>query len=682
MIPKETVDRIIDAARIEEVVGDFVTLKRAGSSLKACCPFHSEKTPSFVVTPSKGIYKCFGCGKAGSAVSFVMEYEHMTYVEALRYLAKKYNIPVQEEEETPEQLAARQKSESLYIVSEFAHKFFINALKEGEGRAVGYAYFKSRGLEDETIEKYGLGWAPRGKSNLRDAAVAAGYKTEYLVETGLCAQFEDGTVNDRFYNRVVFPIHSVTGRVIAFGARTLLKEKSETVAKYVNSKESEIYVKNKSLYGLWFAKQEISRKDKCFLVEGYLDVLSMHQLGIKNVVASSGTSLTDGQISLIHRFTENVTVMYDGDNAGVHASLRAIGMLLKAGMNVKLLFIPDGDDPDSYARKHTLEEVETFIAENEQDFIDFMTDQLLKESQDDPIRRAELINEIADTIAGIPDAIKRTVYIETTAHKLNMDQNIIADRVNTTLRRLIEDERKAQERQRRESGFKPAPGAVGSNAVPGYQAVASGNATAPAPAPAPSVLKDPMQQYETNTLVGPSERELVSFLLTDGTEMMPFEKLTKKLTGDEQSMTVAEYIDAAFSEDNTTFINECYRKVYDKYMEGYFDKGYEQDAILKSLLNCEDDIVRTVTANLSVSKYKITVDKFEKSMMAKGSWLVNSVPKSIMAYNEKRLEFKLKEVKEKLNSDPEHLMENLVTLKKLQEKWLAVRVKLGRERED
>ena len=664
MIPKDTVDRILDAARVEEVIGDFITLKRAGSSYKACCPFHNEKTPSFVVTPSKGIYKCFGCGKAGSAVSFVMDYEHKTYVEALRYLAKKYNIPVQEDEETPEQIAARQKSESLYIVSEFAHKFFVNALKEGEGRAVGYAYFKSRGLEDETIEKYGLGWAPKGKHNLLDAALAAGYKTEYLVETGLCAQYEDGTVNDRFYNRVVFPIHSVSGRVIAFGARTLLKEKSETVAKYVNSKESEIYVKNKSLYGIWFAKQEIARRDKCFLVEGYLDVLSMHQLGIKNVVASSGTSLTDGQISLISRFTQNVTVMYDGDSAGVHASLRAIGMLLKAGMNVRLLFIPDGDDPDSYARKHTLAEVEAFIEENEQDFIDFMTDQLLAESQDDPIKRAGLINEIADTIASIPDAIKRSVYIETTSRKLSMDMDVIADRVATTRKRMIEDERKAQARM-----------------APAHQPQEN-SAPQTAPVAAPVVLKDPMQQYETNTVVGPSERELLTFLLTDGTELMPFENLSKRLTGDEQNVTVAEYIDSVFTDDNVKFLNSCYQKVYDKYMEGYFDMGYEQDVILKNLLFCDDETVRTVTANLSVNKYKITVDKFEKSMTAKGSWLVNTVPKTILAYYEKRLEFQMKELRGKIGSEPDRLEENLMALKEVQEKWHAVRVKLGRERED
>ena len=664
MIPKDTVDRILDAARVEEVIGDFITLKRAGSSYKACCPFHNEKTPSFVVTPSKGIYKCFGCGKAGSAVSFVMDYEHKTYVEALRYLAKKYNIPVQEDEETPEQIAARQKSESLYIVSEFAHKFFVDALKEGEGRAVGYAYFKSRGLEDETIEKYGLGWAPKGKHNLLDAAVAAGYKTEYLVETGLCAQYEDGTVNDRFYNRVVFPIHSVSGRVIAFGARTLLKEKSETVAKYVNSKESEIYVKNKSLYGIWFAKQEIARKDKCFLVEGYLDVLSMHQLGIKNVVASSGTSLTDGQISLISRFTQNVTVMYDGDSAGVHASLRAIGMLLKAGMNVRLLFIPDGDDPDSYARKHTLAEVETFIEENEQDFIDFMTDQLLEESQDDPIKRAGLINEIADTIASIPDAIKRSVYIETTSRKLSMDMDVIADRVATTRKRMIEDERKAQSRM--------AP----------VQQTQAKSAQETAPAIAPAVLKDPMQQFETNTVVGPSERELLTFLLTDGTEVMPFENLSKRLTGDEQSVTVAEYIDSVFTDDNVKFLNSCYQKVYEKYMEGYFDMGYEQDVILRNLLNCEDKTVSTVTANLSVNKYKITVDKFEKSMTAKGSWLVNTVPKTILAYYEKRLDFQMRELRGKIGTEPDKLEENLRALKEVQEKWHAVRVKLGRERED
>ena len=319
MIPHETVDRILDAAQIADVVGDFVTLKRRGANFTACCPFHNEKTPSFYVSPSKGIYKCFGCGKSGTAVGFVMEHERLSYAEALKYLAKKYNIEVVEKEVSAEELALRQRNESLLLVSEFAGKFFQDSLSTEDGRTIGYAYFRSRGLEDETIRKYGLGWAPRNRTSLSEAARAAGYKEEFLIETGLSIKYDDGRLVDRFHDRVIFPIHSVSGRVIAFGGRTLRTDK--TVAKYVNSPETEIYVKSRSLYGLYFAKSEISRLDRCILVEGYLDVLSMHQLGITNVVASSGTSLTVEQIRLIRKFTDNITIIYDGDGAGIKAEI-------------------------------------------------------------------------------------------------------------------------------------------------------------------------------------------------------------------------------------------------------------------------------------------------------------------------------------------------------------------------
>ena len=357
MIPKATVDRILDATQIVDVVGDFVTLKRRGANYTACCPFHNEKTPSFYVSPAKGIYKCFGCGKAGTAVSFIMEHESLSYTEALKYLARKYHIEVVEKEETAEEIALRQRSESLMLVSEFAWNFFKDQLKTTEGRSVGYAYFKSRGLEDDTIGKFGLGWAPTGRDKLSKAAREAGYKEEFLIDTGLSVKRDDGTLADRFYERVIFPIHSVSGRVIAFGGRTLKTDK--TVAKYVNSPETEIYVKSKSLYGIYFAKNEISRQDRCYLVEGYLDVISMHQLGITNVVASSGTSLTVEQIRLIHKFTDNVTIIYDGDAAGIHAALRGIGLVLKEGLNVKVVLLPDGDDPDSFSRKHTLDPEES-----------------------------------------------------------------------------------------------------------------------------------------------------------------------------------------------------------------------------------------------------------------------------------------------------------------------------------
>ena len=327
MIPQETVNKILDAAQIVDVVGDFVTLKKRGANHTACCPFHNEKTPSFSVSASKGIYKCFGCGKSGTAVGFVMEHENMSYTEALKYLAKKYHIEVVEKEETAEEIAQRQRHESLLLASEFAGKFFQDSLQTPDGQAIAMQYFRKRGLEDETIRKFALGWSPVSRRALSEAARGAGYKEEFLVDAGVCLKYDDGNLVDRFFDRVMFPVHSVSGRIIAFGGRTLKTDK--TVAKYINSPESEIYVKSKSLYGIYFAKNEMSRKDKCILVEGYLDVLSMHQLGITNVVASSGTSLTVEQIRLIRKFTNNITIIYDGDGAGIKAALRGIGLVLK-----------------------------------------------------------------------------------------------------------------------------------------------------------------------------------------------------------------------------------------------------------------------------------------------------------------------------------------------------------------
>ena len=396
MIPQDTVSLILDTARIEDVVGDFVTLKRRGANYVACCPFHNEKTPSFYVSPSKGIYKCFGCGKVGSAVGFVMEHEHCSYVEALRWLADKYHIEIVEKEESADEIAQRQRRESLLLVSEFAQKFYASQLQTPEGRSVGLAYFRKRGLEDATIARFGLGWAPSGKTALVDAATAAGYKMEYLLAAGLAVQHEDGSVTDKFRERVMFPIHSVSGRVLAFSGRTL---HADNPAKYVNSPETEIYIKSRNLLGIWFAKSEIARSGKCILVEGNVDMVTLHQLGITNVVASCGTSLTVEQIRLIHKFTENATIMYDGDSAGIHAALRGINLFLAEGLNVKVVLLPEGEDPDSFARKHTLEEMQNYITSGERDFIEFKTDLLLSDAGSDPLKKAELINDIADTIA-------------------------------------------------------------------------------------------------------------------------------------------------------------------------------------------------------------------------------------------------------------------------------------------
>ena len=640
MIPHETVDRILDTAQIADVVGDFVTLKKRGANYIACCPFHNEKTPSFYVSPAKGIYKCFGCGKSGTAVGFVMEHESLSYVEALKYLAKKYHIEVVEKEESAEEIAHRQRNESLLLVSEFAGKFFAESLKTQEGTAIGYQYFRSRGLEDETIRKYGLGWSPANRMAFADAARAAGYKEEFLTETGLCIKYDDGRLVDRFFDRVIFPIHSSSGRVIAFGGRTLKTDK--TVAKYVNSPSTEIYDKSSSLYGIYFAKNEIARQDKCILVEGYLDVLSMHQLGITNVVASSGTSLTVEQIRLIRKFTNNVTIIYDGDSAGIKAALRGIGLVLKEGLNVKVVLLPEGQDPDDFARTHSLEQVQDHIASNEQDFISFKTDLLLGEAGKDPIKRANLINDIADTIALIPDAVVRAVYVRSCSDKFEIDEKILSDRVSRSRTDMIVAEKEQRERE----------------ADRAQRQMARDSAPMPDDVPPPT-LEDEYPSSETDVTVyhqsgplmnvphlEPCEKELLGFILEEGCTELDFDRDSKYYVEGE-SVTVAEFIDGILAADDAEFANEPYRKVYEEYFRMY-DEGMEQGKIQNRLLNSMDEIVSAVAKDLLIGKYQITVKNFEQSMTTVSTRLVQYIPKSLLAYQCRKVELILQDLTKEL----------------------------------
>ena len=657
MIPKQTVDLILDTARVEEVVGDFVTLKRRGASYVACCPFHNERTPSFHVTPSKGIYKCFGCGKVGSAVGFVMEYEHMTYPEALRYLARKYNIEVKEEEETAEQIAARQRSESLMAVSEFARQFFCSQLKDGEGKAVGYRYYRERSIQDATIQQWSLGWAPSGKSTLVDAARAAGYKDEYLVDAGLAIRQEDGTLIDKFRERVMFPIHSVSGRVIAFSGRTL---KADNPAKYVNSPETEIYIKSRNLLGIYFAKTEISRQDRCILVEGNVDVVMMHQTGITNVVASCGTSLTEEQIRLIKKFTENITIMYDGDKAGLHAAIRAIGLILKEGMNPRVVFLPDGDDPDSFSRKHTLDEVQEFIRTHEKDGIGFKTELLLEEAGDDPLKKANLINEIADTVADIPDAIKRQVYVETVARQFGIDADIIQERVRKTRENI-------QRSARRDDAFSSAK----------KMADAPGNELSPGASPASSPTHRTLATREEQILE-PSEKELLGFILRYGRSPLQFES-DSEFYDPEGTQTVAEFIDEALAGDDIHFANTAYEACYQAYFALY-DTGLEQDAIVLALLNGEDRTVAGVAGDLSTQKYELTVHNFSEALTTTDSWLVTFVPRAILVYHDKRIQAQQADIRRQMASasSPEETVQLMTRLGKLNELKKTINIKLGR----
>jgi len=436
MIDRITIERILDASEIVEVISEFVNLKRRGVNYLGNCPFHNEKTPSFTVSPARGIFKCFGCGKGGNVVNFIMEHESLSYPEALKFLARKYQIEVKEKEETPEEKQQKDDHESMMIVSGYAQRYFSRYLwEEPEGRSAGLGYLHERGIRDDMIRKFELGYAPEGKSIFTDAAQREGYRMEYLEKTGLTIRKEDW-IRDRFAGRIMFPIHHIGGRVVGFGGR-IMKSDPNT-AKYLNSPESEIYHKSKIVYGIFQAKREMARADKCYLVEGYTDVISMHQAGIENVVASSGTSLTVDQIRLIRRFTPNITILYDGDEAGIKASLRGIDLVLEEGMNVKVLLLPPGEDPDSFARKNNSSAFLTYISENETDFIRFKTRLLLKSTENDPLARARLITDVIRSVAVIPDSVTRSVYIRECSRLMNVEEAVLYSEVRKILRKKSE----------------------------------------------------------------------------------------------------------------------------------------------------------------------------------------------------------------------------------------------------
>ena len=456
MIPRETIDKIYAAAKIEEVVSDYVTLRKRGANLIGLCPFHNEKTGSFTVSPSKGIYKCFGCGASGHAVGFIMEIEQCSYVEALKQLGKKYHIEVEERELTQEEQQRQDNRESMFVVNDFANKWFQEQLWDTqEGQAIGLSYFRERGLRDDIIRKYQLGYSPEHGNPLAAALKKKGFKEEFItnnvdtkIGVGVVGKTEDGRLYDRFRDRVIFPIFTVSGKPVAFAGRIL--KKKDNVGKYVNSPDSIIYSKTNELYGLFQAKQSIARADKCYLVEGQMDVISMHQSGIENVVASGGTALTKPQIWLIKRFTSNITVLYDGDAAGIHAALRGIDMFLEEGFNVKVVLLPDGEDPDSYAQNHDSAEFIQYIEDHQTDFIRFKVALLSKDAGDDPQKRAALIKDITASIAIIPDMITRQVYIKDCAERLNIAEKVLTNEVINLRRKKAEERAKAKEKEQEE----------------------------------------------------------------------------------------------------------------------------------------------------------------------------------------------------------------------------------------
>ncbi|NLU40049.1 MAG: DNA primase [Bacteroidales bacterium] len=565
MIDQSTVERIIDASDIVEVVQEFVSLKRRGVNYLGNCPFHNEKTPSFTVSPSKQIYKCFGCGKGGGPVNFIMEHEHLSYIESLKYLAKKFHIEIVEDEETPEMAAQRNQRESLMIVSSWAAEYFASYLmNENEGRNVGLSYFRERGFRDDTIKKFQLGYCPDQKDLFTRMAQKQGYKMEFLEATGLSIKRDDW-VRDRFAGRVIFPFHNLAGRVIAFGGRVMKTDPN--TAKYLNSPESEIYHKSKVVYGIYHAKSAITKFDKCYLVEGYTDVLSMHQSGIENVVASSGTSLTTDQIRLIKRFTPNITIIYDGDQAGIKASLRGIDMVLSEGINVKVVPLPAGEDPDSFARSMNASSLLEYIAANETDFIRFKTTLLLSETQNDPIARAKLITDIVKSISVIPDNITRSVYIRECSKMLEVDENILYAEVNKIKHKDDEAFVENEKRQAARAQMNPQPAAT-------------------------------LPEKKKKNPCDIEEKALLRILLRFHKEVIFTVESDDE--GGEVPVTVAEYILSELERDNLTSSDPLVHQIIGEFREHYQEDFFNPE---RHFVQHENPEICNLVSGLLVDKY-------------------------------------------------------------------------------
>lgn len=595
-------DRILDASNIVDVVSDFVSLRRRGVNFVGLCPFHSDKSPSFYVSPAKNICKCFSCGEGGTAVHFIMKHEQLSYHDALRYLAKKYHIEVEERELTEQEKQARGDRESMLIVNSWAQKYFTSTLFERpEGTSIGLRYFRERGFRDDIIKKFQLGYSLDERDALYQAAVRGGYKKEYLEKTGLVIAYENGGVNDRFRGRVMFPVHTLSGKVVAFGGRVLKKE--EKTAKYVNSPESEVYHKSNELYGIYFAKQSIVKEKCCYLVEGYTDVISMHQAGLGNVVASSGTALTLGQIRLIHRFTENITVLYDGDAAGIKAALRGIDLLLEEGMNVKVVLLPDGEDPDSFARQHNATEFAAFIKDNETDFIRFKTKLLLSEAGNDPIKRSALITDIIRTVAIVPDNIARSLYIKECSVLMEIDERVLLNEVNKI--RLSKDEKRPSQ--------PPAP--VTPASAP----------EAPEQEPSqPEAFPQQRSPFEAFELV------LLRYVVRYGEHVLDeFEdEETKELV----VIHVAEYIHDVLAEDDMPFQTPLYRKMLEEAARHCRDESFSAP---RYFLSHPDSQVSRLAADLLNEKYQLSKYHTKyKEIKQEEELLVQLVPHDLFGFKD------------------------------------------------
>ncbi|MDO5460837.1 MAG: DNA primase [Bacteroidales bacterium] len=650
MIDRKTIEQIMDTAKVEEVVGDFVSLRKRGVNMIGLCPFHNEKTPSFTVSPSKNLWKCFGCGKGGKPVHFIMEHEQLSYPDALRWLAKKYHIEIKERELTDDEKREESVRESMFVINQYAQQYFVETLHETEeGKAIGMNYFKHRGLRDETINKFGLGYSLERRDSFAQKAVKAGYNPELIAKTGVCYSTDDGRLVDRFWGRVIFPVHTISGKVVAFGGRIL--QNSAKAAKYVNSPESEIYHKSDHLYGLYFSKQAIMQKDRCILVEGYLDVISMHQAGIQNVVASSGTSLTTGQIKLIHRFTDNVTLLYDGDKAGIKASIRGIDMLLEEGMNINVVLLPEGEDPDSYAQSHSTEEVEQYIERNKVDFIRFKTNLLLDEVGEDPIKRAGLVGDVVKSIAVVPNDILRSEYIKKCSEMLNVGEPLL---VKETAKIRMQ---RADEQQKRHDNAEA-------------QQTEQENSSEANDEFKQSIIDN----YTGNTLYH-KEMSIIQFLLKNGDKLLQVPE--NKVNGSPAfTETVISHLYYSFEDDGIELSHPLYKKIFKEASEHANDMNFCPE---KHFISHPDSAISQLTAELCGEKYMLS--KFfadqksdERNEMAV---MFEQTTRLAVAYKLSIVDEMLKQTMEKLKapetmSNPSAMQETMEDFKFLKETQTAL----------
>lgn len=697
MIDQPTIDRILDAANIVDVVSEFVTLRKRGVNYVGLCPFHDDKSPSFYVSPAKNICKCFACGEGGTAVHFIMKHEQLGYFDALRFLAKKYNIEIQERELSDEEKRIRSDRESMFIVNAWAQQYFSQMLHEHvEGKTVGMRYFIERGFREETIRKFQLGYSLDQRDALYQQAIRKGYKKEYLEKTGLVIAYENGNVNDRFRGRVIFPVHSLSGKVVAFGGRVLKKD--EKTAKYVNSPESPIYHKSNELYGIYFAKQAIVKADRCYLVEGYTDVISMHQSGVENVVASSGTALTHGQIRLIHRFTNNITVLYDGDAAGIKAAIRGIDLLLDGGMNVKVVLLPDGEDPDSFARSHTATEFAEFIRQHETDFIRFKTKLLLADAGNDPVKRAALIGDIIRTISIVPDDITRTIYIRECSAMMEIDEQVVLNQVNKLRLSKNEQAQPSPVTNRAATEILPPDYSITGASEP-IQEKPVAEAEAVSEQLPPDFPPPPEEDYPSSsempemppsapveeTQVVSRQRSpyeafeiaLLRYVVRYG-ERILYDYVDEE-TKEHVVIRVAEFIRDDLERDDLSFYTPIFKQMLD---EAANRCGEETFIAHRYFLSHPDPLVSRVAANLMSEKYQLSKYHFKfREVEQEEDKLDQLVVRDLFAFKEAYIMRQLKEKQEQLkqlsSADPEQIMTVMKEIAQLNEIKKVLSKELG-----